>query len=145
MLSTTVNESVPPDSVVPVDPSDWTTDSPPGTALLLVTDTVADDSSPPSKPETSTGVEFVRLLVVVPLPNCPRSFMPQHLALPEVVTAQVWVPEVLSVVSMEATPLVSPDTSTGVGLSVVVPLPSCPEEFLPQHLAPPEVVTAQPK
>jgi hypothetical protein len=43
---------------------------------------------------------------------------------------------------IEATPEVRPATFTGVRLLVVVPSPSCPAELLPQHLTPPEVVSA---
>src|SRR3990172_4144430 len=42
---------------------------------------------------------------------------------------------------MAATPPVSPDTSTGSRLSVVVPSPSWPWLFPPQHFTPPSVVT----
>ena len=41
-----------------------------------------------------------------------------------------------------ATPLPSPDTATGTLLSVVVPLPSWPRTFQPQHQALPVAVSA---
>src|SRR5438874_53966 len=41
------------------------------------------------------------------------------------------------------TPLLSPLTSTGTLLSVVVPFPSSPAPFCPQHLTAPPLVTAQ--
>ena len=94
------------------------------------------DATPDVRPETSTGV---LLFVVVPSPSWPVSLLPQHLAPPEVVTAQVW--KVLVVI--DATPDVRPETSTGVLLVVVMPSPSWPPQLLPQHLTPPEVVTAQ--
>src|SRR3990172_8273091 len=40
-------------------------------------------------------------------------------------------------------PLARPETSTGVLLQVVVPLPSWPSSLEPQHLTPPPVVSAQ--
>ena len=41
------------------------------------------------------------------------------------------------------TPLGRPFTSTGTRLSVVVPSPSSPSRLRPQHLTPPESVSAQ--
>src|SRR5687768_17451006 len=41
------------------------------------------------------------------------------------------------------TPLESPETSTGVVLGVLVPLPSCPKKLLPQHLTAPVPLSAQ--
>jgi hypothetical protein len=35
-----------------------------------------------------------------------------------------------------------PDTETGVAASAVVPLPSCPHSFVPQHLMPAAEVTS---
>ena len=43
---------------------------------------------------------------------------------------------------MAMTPELRPDTLTGTLLWAVVPSPSCPAEFLPQHLTPPLLVTA---
>jgi hypothetical protein len=63
---------------------------------------------------------------------------PQHIAPPEVVTAQVW-PQPTEI---WATPDVRPDTSTGLVLLIVVPSPSAPVLLNPQHFAPPDVVTA---
>ena len=93
--------------------------------------------TPELRPETPTGV---LLDIVVPLPSSPSALYPQHFAPPPIVTAQVWtVPAEIA-----ATPEVRPETSTGVALyDVVVPFPSWPETLLPQHFAPPPVVTAQ--
>jgi len=44
---------------------------------------------------------------------------------------------------MAATPLVRPDTSTGVVRVKMVSSPSCLSLFLPQHLRPPAAVSAQ--
>ena len=60
------------------------------------------------------------LPVVVPLPNCPKSFAPQHRTPDVVDKAQVW----LKPADILTTPLVSPFTSTGVELSLIKPLPS---------------------
>src|SRR5207244_2492391 len=87
-----------------------------------------------ARPRTSTGV---LLLVVVPLPSWPPSFQPQHLTCPAVVSAQVCCPPA----AIATTPLVRPDTSTGLLLSVVVPSPSWPLSLAPQHLTPPAPVT----
>src|SRR3989304_437900 len=87
-------------------------------------------------PEPSTGA---LLSVCVPLPSWPSALEPQHLTPPAVVSAQVWPPPA----EIALTPLSSPRTSTGARLPVVVPLPSCPKSFLPQHLTPPSVVSAQ--
>ena len=77
--------------------------------------------------------------MVVPFPSCPSEFEPQHFTPPVVVRAQV----LTSAAEMAATPLVSPETSTGTSDSVVVPLPSWPTSFRPQHFTPPAVVSAQ--
>ena len=85
---------------------------------------------------TSTGVE---LSVVVPFPSCPKLLSPQHLTAPPLVSAQLWTPPA----AIAVTPLCSPETSTGVELSVVVPFPSCPKALKPQHLTAPPLVSAQ--
>ena len=85
---------------------------------------------------TSTGT---KLLVVLPLPSCPYSLLPQHLTAPPLVMAQLWALPAL----MAVTPLFSPVTSTGTGLVVVLPLPSCPVSLVPQHLTAPPLVRAQ--
>src|SRR3712207_5367873 len=54
-------------------------------------------------------------------------------------TAQVWFPPA----EIAATPDVKPVTSTGVDETDVVPLPSCPLSFTPQHLTPPGFSSAQ--
>jgi hypothetical protein len=87
-------------------------------------------------PTTSIGVE---LLVVVPLPSSPSKFEPQHFVAPVLRRAQVCSSPALS----SATPLCSPLTLTGIELLVVVPLPSSPSKFEPQHFAAPALVTAQ--
>ena len=86
-------------------------------------------------PETATGV---LLVVVVPLPSCPKPLSPQHCTPPLASRAQVWpLPaDTLSAVVML-------ETGTGVLLSVRVPLPSCPLLLLPQHSTPPLASSAQ--
>jgi hypothetical protein len=44
---------------------------------------------------------------------------------------------------MDFTPLLNPTTSTGSKRSVVVPSPSWPAPFSPQHFTPPAEVNAQ--
>jgi hypothetical protein len=59
------------------------------------------EMTPLDNPLTFTGVS---LSSVVPLPNCPAMFQPQHTAPPFAVTAQEWkLP-----VAMALAPLVSP-------------------------------------
>src|SRR5581483_3979247 len=98
---------------------------------------VAIDSTPLVSPTTSTGVLRV---VVVPSPSWPLKLMPQHLTPPAVVSAQVnSLPAMIWV-----TPLDRPTTSTGVVRGVaLVPSPSWPVRFSPQHLTPPALVSAQ--
>src|ERR1700694_199971 len=71
---------------------------------------------------TSTGVRAV----------WPR-YIPQHFTPPPKVTAHVSSPPA----ETAATPLVRPDTSTGVLPLVLVPSPSAPLPLLPQHFTPP--------
>ena len=79
-----------------------------------------DGGAPVESPVTATGVA---LSVVVPLPSWPKTLSPQHLTVPPVlVSAQVWKPP--AAIGGDAAQ--SPDTATGVELSVVVPLPSWP-------------------
>src|SRR5207244_9008719 len=87
-------------------------------------------------PETSTGV---CRSAIDPSPGLPQSFAPQHLTPPALVSAQVWkLPAATA-----AAPLVSAETSTGACRPVVVPSPSSPRSFRPQHLTPPPLVNAQ--
>jgi hypothetical protein len=90
-------------------------------------------------PSTSTGVLEN---VVVPLPNCPEPFQPQHLTVPLAISAQVEAPPALTAVAP-----VTPTTSTGIEelLPEVPeperPLPSAPQEFAPQHFTAPPAMT----
>lgn len=93
-------------------------------------------TTPPVRPDTSTGVARS---MIVPSPNWPTSFRPQHLTPPAVVRTHVFcVPA-----ETDATPLVRPGTSNGLLLFVVVPLPNWPKPLAPQHLTPPVLVRAQ--
>src|SRR3990172_3731563 len=84
-------------------------------------------ATPLARPETSPGVvlhEYTRLFTVhvcgpelVPLPSWPKPLPPQHLTLPIVVRAQVWMPPA----AMAAMPLLRPEASTGVVLQGLVP------------------------
>src|SRR5438552_10668582 len=94
--------------------------------------------TPLARPTTSTGVER---LVAVPSPSCPQPLSPQHLTPPALVSAQLCKPEEL--MAMAVMPLSSPTTSTGVARLIVVPSPSWPQAFQPQHLTPPPLVSAQ--
>ena len=74
-------------------------------------------ATPLARPATSTGIELFAMLA---LPSWPLRLRPQHFRPPAVVTAQVCE----APAEIEATPLVRPVTSTGVGLFAVLPLPS---------------------
>ena len=82
---------------------------------------------------TSTGVDRS---VVVPSPNCPLEFLPQHFTPPFTINAQ----EVQPPAEIAATPLVNPVTSVGVVLPE--PVPFSPKKFDPQHFTPPDEVRA---
>ena len=75
----------------------------------------------------------------VPSPSWPRSFWPQHLTPPPDRSAQTWAPSADSAF----TPLLRPNTSTGVDLFPASTSPSWPASSLPQHLTPPAAVSAQ--
>jgi hypothetical protein len=74
---------------------------------------------------------------VVPFPNCPFTFRPQHLAAPPAAIAHVWA----SPAARDVAP-VRPVTATAVDEPFVVPFPNSPKPPLPQHLtAPPATIT----
>lgn len=75
---------------------------------------------------TSTGLLRA---VVVPSPNCRELFEPQHHTLPSAI-AQVWEPFAARAVT-PSRPTTS--TASGVGLALVLPFPSWPWSFCPQH------------
>src|SRR5204862_396109 len=88
------------------------------------------------RPLTTTGVG-VGETVVVPFPNSPKVFRPQHRAVPFASTAHEWYWPALIAVAV-----VRPLTATGVDALVVVPFPNSPLPLLPQHLALPFANTA---
>jgi hypothetical protein len=92
--------------------------------------------TPLDNPVTSVGVV---LFVVVLSPSCPRWFFPQHLTAPVESNAQVWNPPAV----MTLTPPDKPVTSVGVVRFVVVPSPTLPSPFFPQHFAAPVESNAQ--
>lgn len=88
----------------------------------------------------NTGSSPTSPVASVASPIDPNWLLPQHCTPPVVVSAQADTPPAATA----ATPLVSPVTSAGVGLSCTfVPLPICPKRPNPQHFAPSAVVTAQ--
>src|SRR5258706_428120 len=96
---------------------------------------------PTSRPKTNPGVGRS---VVELSPSWPLPLLPQHFASPPEDSAQLTATLAWTVpVETIATPLDKPDTSTGVELVVVVPSPSWPTLFLPQHFTPPDLVSAQ--
>src|SRR3989454_220205 len=84
-------------------------------------------------PVTVTGVEDP---VVAPFPSWPKSLLgptaPQHFTVPFARSAQV-----CRMPALTATAPVIPPTRTGVDELVVVPSPSWPSWFRPQHCAVP--------
>src|SRR3989454_2259703 len=82
-------------------------------------------------PVTVTGVEEP---VVAPFPSWPKPLptAPQHFTVPFARSAQV-----CRMPALTATAPVTPPTRTGVDELVVVPSPSCPSSFRPQHCAVP--------
>jgi len=78
-------------------------------------------------PSTSTGTSESP-----PGPPPVSDSRPQQRALPTLGSAHVWVPPALKEVVSEM-----PTTGTAFGESVVLPSPSCPAEFAPQHDTPP--------
>src|SRR5687768_3239872 len=90
---------------------------------------------------TAVGEPCVGADEAAPIPNTFASillFNPQHLTSAPAISAQLCAPAAMAV-----TPLPRPITSTGVLLSVVVPLPSWPLLFNPQHFTTPPAVSAQ--
>src|SRR5690348_715050 len=87
-------------------------------------------------PSTFTGAVE---LTSRPFPNCPWLLSPQHWTPPVSLRIQVWCPPA----SIICTPVASPTTFTGVGRSIVVPSPNCPELLFPQHFTSPVSVMAQ--
>src|SRR6266850_129409 len=84
--------------------------------------------------DIATGVEEL-----VPLPNWPQSFAPQHRTVPPPRSAQLWCHQP----AVRPTAPVIPLTGAGVVLLVVVPFPSCPNWFCPQHWTVPFPRSAQ--
>jgi hypothetical protein len=89
-----------------------------------------------ASPATSTGT---MLIDAVAAPSAPKLPLPQHLTPPPLVSAQPWPPPA----EIAVTPLVRPETPTGMLLLVVVSFPSWPVLFQPQHRTPPPYVSAQ--
>src|SRR5205809_343449 len=82
-----------------------------------------------ARPVTTTGVDAS---VVVPLPNWPLAFAPQHFAVPLANSAHERSPPALI-----ATAVLRPVSTTGVDECVLVPFPNWPNAFAPQHFAVP--------
>ena len=98
----------------------------------------AMETTPASSPATSTGeLESA----VVPFPNCPIEFHPQHLTPPCEESAH----ECLLPTTVCTTPRCKPATGMGEFLLVLIsfPIPSCPLSLLPQHCARKSVDIAQ--
>jgi hypothetical protein len=105
-------------------------------AMTLTLVRLKKQASPPPA-HTLTGL--VLGSDALKFPSWPQEFDPQHWTPPAVVRAQVCAPPG----AMVDTLLLRPVTSTGVARTSVVPSPSWPKLFLPQHWTPPAVVRAQ--
>src|SRR2546425_855728 len=81
-------------------------------------------------PPTRTGVLE---LVVVPSPSCPSRFRPQHHTVPSPRSAQVCRYPPLTVTAPVRGDPLPPTRTGGDALLPLVPLPSCPSLFSPQH------------
>ena len=79
-----------------------------------------------------------RRVVIVPSPNSPAAFEPQHATVPPRRTAQVWVAPVETAIAS-----CRPSTWTGVRRTSFDPSPSWPWWFMPQHHTVPSPRTAQ--
>ena len=91
--------------------------------------------TPSENPNTWTGTSRS---VVVPSPNRPCEFLPQHHAVQSFFTAQVLAP-----VQATVTAPVIPEVCTGTLLFVWVPSPNWPTLLAPQHQTVPSFLTAQ--
>src|SRR4029453_5731066 len=80
----------------------------------------------------------------VPRPNCPASLIPQQYGLPPTASAHVKsrVSDPPATTCWKETPA-GTATGTGVTRRVVVPSPSCPLSFAPQHQTAPPLVRPQ--
>src|SRR5262249_31052380 len=75
------------------------------------------------------------------MPTWPSALLPQHFTPPPAISTHAW-PR-LPVCSACSVPAVSPVPSTGVPRCTVVPSPTWPTWFPPQHLTLPSVLSAQ--
>src|SRR5437879_2842307 len=96
-------------------------------------DAPATVATTPVRPLTATGVE---VFAVVPLPNCPDGFAPQHFMEPSAncahecaSPARTATPPAETVSTPER-----PVTLTGMDELVVPPFPNWPELLAPQHV-----------
>ena len=91
----------------------------------------------PARPWTATGT--VRW-IVVPSPSIPERPSPQHVAPPVLVTAQVCVEPVAICRTSDARP--ETWAGTDVEVEAVLPFPSSPCAFAPQHMTEDAAVSA---
>jgi hypothetical protein len=103
--------------------------------------TFAKNQKSCSNPTWFTPIAFAGMeeLRAVPLASWPLAFAPQHWTVP----APVATHACCSPDAMAAAPLARPDTADGVEEFALLPLPSCPLAFAPQHSVAPEASTAQ--
>src|SRR6202023_2736641 len=111
-----------PSSPVSLRPQAITLPVPPSSARLECSP--AAIAATPVSPFTATGTP---LFVSPPFPSSPNVSLPQDVTLPLSSSAS---PNALPA-EMAVTFSLSPFTSTGTSLPLVVPLPSCPEPLVP--------------
>ena len=97
---------------------------------------------PESALNTATGTLLPAEYPETPLPNWPLLLAPQHFAAPDT-TAHVKFefPPIIPApppTEIAVTPVVRPDTGTGIDESVVELLPNWPPPLEPQHFAAPD-------
>ena len=100
-----------PSSPLPLSPQQRTAPAVVSAQLEAMVLPAAIAATPLDRPTTCTGVSR---LIVVPSPSWPEKLLPQHLAAPAVVTAQLCAPPADTL----ATPLDSDGTATGVKRSI---------------------------
>jgi len=131
----------PPVAVIVAVPALRPVASPVASIVAAVVLLLAHVTPVPPVPVIVTGVAEP---VVLPFPNWPTPLpaptAPQHFTEPSARSAQVCTPPWPAAI---ATALVMPPTRTGVVELVVVPSPSCPSRFRPQHCTVPSPRSAQ--
>jgi hypothetical protein len=108
-----------PFPISPESPRPQQRAAPPESSAQLWFLPVLTSTTPLVRPATATGTELEK--IESPVPSWPYPWLPQHLAAP-LCTAHVC----RSPAAIAVTPVLSPKTATGTGLSALALLPSWP-------------------